>query len=92
MMSVPKETVPPKPRSELWKETIIGFVCFIFGLVLIWQYTMHTGHEHALDTSVLYVGVGSSFYGLWMTNKKLAKEFMAEVRKFSPFAKNKGGE
>jgi hypothetical protein len=93
-MSPPKETLVHKSRAQLWKETLMGGTLFIFGLVLIWQYTLHVGHDdHALGSSILYVGVGSVSVGLWMTNKKLTKEWLMEVREFTPFAhKSKNDE
>jgi len=85
-MAPPRKTIEPKSRTQLWKETVMGGVLFVFGLALVWQFTAHTDHGHAIDRALLWVGVGSVATGLWMTNKKLATEWLAELRKFVPFA------
>lgn len=86
-MAPPAKQIDPKSREKLWRETIMGGILFVFGMVLVWQYVGHSEHGHDLDTVVLWVGVGFISTGLFMTNKKLAKEWFDELRKFVPFLK-----
>jgi uncharacterized membrane protein YcjF (UPF0283 family) len=85
----PETKVPPRDRESLWKETIMGGILSLFGLALIWQHMVHTGHEHTLDATIMWVGVGILSTGLFMMNRKLTKEWLLELRKFIPFLKDK---
>lgn len=70
------------------RETIMGWLLMAFGGVLVWQYTAHTAHGHALDTLVLWIAVGCIGAGGFFAHRSATRQLLAEVRKMVPFLRD----
>ena len=81
-MKTPEPRSEPKTREALWRETVFGGFAFLAGCAMLGFVTVK-GHENA--SLLIVVGAGLMSFGAFMTNKKLTKEWLAELRETVPF-------
>lgn len=78
----------PKPKSEIIRETLAGWLVALIGAGLFFVPMLVLGEMP--PAPFLYIGAGLVAFGMYISNKKATGELVMSVLDRLPFLKDRG--